>query len=215
MLNQHYPVVSLETNGDFVVAWQSRTRTGYPATYGIVARRFASTGTGLATEFVVNTYTENQQRFPSIGVDGDGDFVITWQATDFDGDLHGVFARRFDTDGMRAGPRLPGQLLHHAISRSIRWSGSTPPAISSSPGRATARTRAHHGIFAQRYDNVAILDVDGNGEISPLTDGVMILRFMFGFTGPTLVSGAVDARGLPALRRADDPDLSQHADLRG
>ena len=36
------------------------------------------------------------------------------------------------------------------------------------------------------------LDVDGDGEVAALTDGLLILRNRFGFTGATLVAGAVD-----------------------
>ncbi|HUP25707.1 MAG TPA: hypothetical protein VNB06_22545 [Thermoanaerobaculia bacterium] len=36
------------------------------------------------------------------------------------------------------------------------------------------------------------LDVDGNGAADPLTDGILILRYLFGFTGDSLISGAVD-----------------------
>ena len=35
------------------------------------------------------------------------------------------------------------------------------------------------------------LDVDGNGELGSLTDGVLALRFMFGFSDPVLTQGAV------------------------
>ena len=35
------------------------------------------------------------------------------------------------------------------------------------------------------------LDVDADGAVAPLTDGLLILRFLFGFTGTTLTSGAV------------------------
>jgi hypothetical protein len=34
-------------------------------------------------------------------------------------------------------------------------------------------------------------DADGNGEVQPLTDGIMILRYMFGFTGTSLITGAL------------------------
>jgi hypothetical protein len=36
-----------------------------------------------------------------------------------------------------------------------------------------------------------LLDVDGNGVADPLTDGVLILRFLFGFTGSALTDGAL------------------------
>ena len=40
--------------------------------------------------------------------------------------------------------------------------------------------------------NQAILDIDGDGERDALIDGVLLLRFLFGFTDDSLVSGAVD-----------------------
>jgi hypothetical protein len=38
-----------------------------------------------------------------------------------------------------------------------------------------------------------VLDADGNGSLGALTDGLLILRFEFGFTGTTLTSNAVGA----------------------
>ena len=52
------------------------------------------------------------------------------------------------------------------------------------------------GIFAQRFEKpTAILDVDGNGSFSALTDALMILRFAFGFTGNALIGNAVYTGG--------------------
>ena len=36
-----------------------------------------------------------------------------------------------------------------------------------------------------------MLDVDGNGVTDPLTDGVMVMRYLFGFRGEDLVAGGV------------------------
>jgi len=35
------------------------------------------------------------------------------------------------------------------------------------------------------------LDIDGNGQVDALTDGLVILRYMFGFNGDDLINGAV------------------------
>ena len=48
----------------------------------------------------------------------------------------------------------------------------------------------------QSYDallngKVCRLDADGNGSIDALTDGLMILRAMFGLTGTAVTGGAV------------------------
>ena len=39
-----------------------------------------------------------------------------------------------------------------------------------------------------------LLDVDGDGSADALTDGVLLLRYLFGFRGATLVAG-VDLGG--------------------
>ena len=36
-----------------------------------------------------------------------------------------------------------------------------------------------------------LADVDGNGEIDALSDGMLILRYLFGLEGDTLISGVV------------------------
>ena len=36
------------------------------------------------------------------------------------------------------------------------------------------------------------LDIDDDGEAQPLTDGLLVLRYLFGFRGPSLITGAVD-----------------------
>ena len=46
------------------------------------------------------------------------------------------------------------------------------------------------------------MDIDGNGHIEPLKDGVLILRYLFGFRGDALINGAVGAN--PARFTAAD-----------
>src|SRR4029079_14790704 len=92
--NQRYATVAAESNGDFVVVWQSYSQDGPDE--GVFGRRFSSSGIGLAIEFQVNTYTIGDQRYPAVASDPDGDFVVAWQR--FDGSSVGVFRRRFSSD---------------------------------------------------------------------------------------------------------------------
>ena len=66
----------------------------------------------------------------------------------------------------------------------------TTPAPTNASGIATASTFTANatigGVRAQ-------LDVDGNGQSDPLTDGLLILRYMFGLRGAALISGALAA----------------------
>ncbi|MEE9351199.1 MAG: PKD domain-containing protein, partial [Thiotrichaceae bacterium] len=40
-----------------------------------------------------------------------------------------------------------------------------------------------------------LLDIDADGTVAPLTDGLLILRYLFGFSGSTLISQAVQQEG--------------------
>ena len=35
------------------------------------------------------------------------------------------------------------------------------------------------------------LDIDGDGESKPLTDGLLLIRYLFGFSDDSLISGAI------------------------
>jgi hypothetical protein len=54
---------------------------------------------------------------------------------------------------------------------------------------------SYGGIFARRLAPSALptLDLDGNGTLGPLTDGLLFLRHLFGFSGATLTNGATGA----------------------
>jgi spore coat protein A len=54
----------------------------------------------------------------------------------------------------------------------------------------------------------AALDIDGDGEARALTDGLLLLRSLFGLTGSVLVSGAVD----PDCTRCDAPAIQAWID---
>ena len=43
---------------------------------------------------------------------------------------------------------------------------------------------------------IATLDIDGNGQFDGLTDGLLVLRYMFGFSGEQLINGTVAADAL-------------------
>jgi hypothetical protein len=107
---QYFPSVSMDPSGGFVVAWQSGDYYNEPdgSGTGIVARRFASSGAPLGTEFQVNSYTTDDQRSPAVAVSPDGSFVIVWASGDYygnsqDGSRTGVVGRRFDAGGVPLG----------------------------------------------------------------------------------------------------------------
>ena len=53
------------------------------------------------------------------------------------------------------------------------------------------------------------LDIDGNGVVDALTDGVLIVRYMFGLTGSALIEGAVG----PNAQRGTAPSIETRLQL--
>ena len=46
-------------------------------------------------------------------------------------------------------------------------------------------------ITSYLNDAESELDIDGDGEAGPLTDGLLLIRYLFGFSGDALISEAV------------------------
>lgn len=64
-------------------------------------------------------------------------------------------------------------------------------AVNETEGQRTAAD----DIIAWLDSHRSIMDVDGDGSLTPLTDGLLMLRFIAGFTGDSLVAGAVNETG--------------------
>ena len=193
------PAVAADDAGNFVIAWQSDAQDGSGS--GVFARRFDSTGTPQAVEFQVNSFTEADQYDPAIGSDGTGGFVIAWtSAGEQDGSSSGVFARRFDAAGAPQGAEL--QVNTSTIGSQAR------PAIGFDDHGGFVAVWDNGHVFAQRFRVVvpAVLDVDADGTLGALTDGVLVVRTLFGLIGGALVGGAI----APACNRCDDEAIQAH-----
>jgi hypothetical protein len=98
---QEAPSVSLDADGDFVVAWHGNG-TGDSA--GIFAQRYNASAVRQGSQFRVNTTTAATQWFPRVALDADGDFVVAWSGfgADID-DQYDIYAQRYDAAGNRRG----------------------------------------------------------------------------------------------------------------
>ena len=120
--NQSDPVVAMDVAGNVVIAWVDQGRPslidGGAGTVtderGIYIRRFNSTGAALGMEvladrdgtvFPIGSPNIPQiPRRPAIAINGNGEFVLTWDRflTDTGAEV-GVFARRFNNNGVASG----------------------------------------------------------------------------------------------------------------
>ena len=162
------PGVAMDAAGDFVVAWESSGQDG--SGYGVYAQRYNAAGAPQGGEFRVNTYTTGNQVDPAVAMDPAGDFVVAWQSDGQDGSGYGIYAQRYNAAGRRRAANsasTPTRPDSQICARRWRW---IRPATSSSPGRATARTAAVYGVYAQRY-NAAGAPQGGEFRVNTYTTG--------------------------------------------
>jgi VCBS repeat-containing protein len=72
---QNSPAVAMDSDGDFVVVWQSYSQGS--SSYGVYAQRYTAAGAAQGSEFSVGAPTENVG-IPIIDMAPDGEFVIAW-----------------------------------------------------------------------------------------------------------------------------------------
>ncbi|MEJ2704060.1 MAG: hypothetical protein P8Z79_16620 [Sedimentisphaerales bacterium] len=88
---QCYPQVAMNDSGEFVIVWETRLDPDVTERE-IFGQRFNNLGEPIGDEFLINTYTENDQRYPSVAIDEAGRFVTAWQSKGQDGSRYGIFA---------------------------------------------------------------------------------------------------------------------------
>jgi len=177
--DQREPTVAMDADGDFVVAWSG---PGPSDDEGIYLRRYNAFGNAIGGELRVNSYTTGRQNSAAAAMDSDGDFVVTWQSSNQDGDGWGIYAQRFDRTGNPAGFELQvntqtaNDQLHPAVAMDsdggfvVVWDSVVNPlntgvfarrftadGVPQGPEFQVASYSAYH----QRYPTVAI-DADGD-----------------------------------------------------
>jgi hypothetical protein len=93
---QHNPAVSSDTNGNFVVVWNSYGQDG--SSEGVFGQLFNAGGLPLGSEFRANAYTTSSQQAAAVASDANGNFVVVWNSYGQDGSSYGVFGQRYSVD---------------------------------------------------------------------------------------------------------------------
>lgn len=99
---QSYPAVAAAASGDFVVVWQSSRGSEDRFSYSVQGQRFASDGSFLGGQFLVNSYTSGHQLYPALGTDAEGHFTVVWKSDESaDDNTSGttILGQRFASDG--------------------------------------------------------------------------------------------------------------------
>ncbi len=133
------PSLSTDRSGNFVITWGDN-RNG---NWDIYAQRYSSDGTVLGTNFKVNDDPGSTNQYePSVAVQADGNFVITWRDHRGPG---GIYAQRYGNDGSAIGANFRvtdnQAILGHSSVISLDRNGNF------------VITWEAMDIYAQRYSN--------------------------------------------------------------
>jgi Ca2+-binding RTX toxin-like protein len=145
--DQHYATVAMsKTTGKFVVTWMSQGQDD--GSSGIYSQLYNADGTKLGGEFRVNSTTTNEQVNPSVAMNANGDFVVTWTSFQQDGSGSGVYAQTYSATGSPTGSefRVNTSTLGNQENSVVAMdtNGSFIVAWVSNDGSGS-------GVFAQRY----------------------------------------------------------------
>jgi hypothetical protein len=186
------PSVAMDASGAFVVAWDSLGQEPLPATsggsteIGVYAQRFDANGNKVGTDILVNTETTDDQSNPSIAMNADGDFVVTWQSENqtaaIDG-MYDVYAQRFSNTGNAVGSEF-------LVNTEIEDNQSSPVVAMDGNGEFVVAWQSGNqvpggvfDIYAQRYEgsvvNTASNSSGGSGGALSWLMGVLLVPFTF------------------------------------
>jgi hypothetical protein len=95
----------------------------------------------------------------------------------------------FDVDGNLEAKALTDGLL--VIRHLFGFSGDALTSDGVVAGGANRKTSEAIAKYLTEGD--LELDIDGNGKAEPLTDGMLLIRYLYGFSGESLIKGAIGA----------------------
>ena len=98
-----------------------------------------------------------------------------------------VLPATWDFDGNGSGDALTDGLMLLRYTFGVRDINMTNGAIAENAVLSATQ------IVNNMHREVKIADIDGNGSTDALTDGLMLLRYMFGLRGSPLISGAISS----------------------
>ncbi|MDZ8136922.1 MAG: cadherin-like domain-containing protein [Nostoc sp. DedQUE04] len=151
---QYYPTVAINAGGDFIISWVSNGQD--LSGNGIYGRRYDSNGNAKdISEFKVNTRTIDSQVNPTVAVDENGNFVISWQSNNQDSSGFGIYAQRYSSDGKTQGNefRVNSETTSDQVNPRIAMDADGDFIIS---WQSDNQDKSGFGIYAQRYNRYGV-----------------------------------------------------------
>jgi hypothetical protein len=127
-----------------------------------------------------------------------GDHTVSKDILVYTGFNYGYSLLDFDANGSVDALTDGLLLLRHTFD--LRGETLTNGAIASNSSLSSAEVQ-------QRVESsYAVADIDNNGNIDPLTDGLLVLRYLFGLRGQSLIDGVISEDAM----RAEAADIETY-----
>jgi hypothetical protein len=155
---QWAPSVGVGANGSFVITWEDQR---YDPEIDIYGQRYNSSGSRIGSNFLVNDVGTASQNSPTVAIDPNGNFIITW--TDYRTGNYDIYCRRYDASGNPLGPSF-------LVNDDGGNQNQTGPVIVINPNSdfwiawSDARN-IHTDVYVQQY-NSAGLPIGNNFKIN-------------------------------------------------
>ncbi|MGB0850277.1 MAG: PKD domain-containing protein, partial [Bacteroidia bacterium] len=150
--NGRFPDIAESPTGDVAIVWSSDGTDGDG--HGIYGRLASADGTLDAT-FRANSTTTKNQKFPSVGMADNGDYVVVWASEDQDGDDFGIVGRRYNANSSAKG----SEFIINDITAGFQ---SYPDVAVARDGSFVVTWQSNgtdgsgNGVYARRYNSSGI-----------------------------------------------------------
>lgn len=143
------PVVVMDNDGDFIVAWESNSGEFSPTRWEIYARRFDAAGDPLGGDQKVNTnaFGSIEQQI-AMALGPDGELLVTWwsshRETGGEQGEGGIFGQFFDAAGARLGDEF-------RVNETIAGNQTSPSVDVDGRGNFLVAWNDSNGVYGRAY----------------------------------------------------------------
>lgn len=159
---QHQPSAAMFSNGDLAVVYSSYENP--ESIYDIRVKIVHSPASSIPpiAEFIANTTTINSQSKPDVDIDAEDNFVITWESWYQDGSYKGVYARKFNKEGipLSAEFQINTTILNSQCGSSVKFLGNGNFVVVWESWKQDVATPSGYGLYGKIFDKDCNLLID-------------------------------------------------------
>jgi hypothetical protein len=92
---------AMDSNGDYAITWSSQGQGG--GAWGTYAAKYSASGGVISGPTRISSSVGGDKNDSAVAMDSDGEYVVTWSSYGEDGSGWGVYAERFNAQGVAQG----------------------------------------------------------------------------------------------------------------